>query len=126
MFSSFLQWSLDLKQIFLLLALLGTLFFIVTIIVLGIQSKRAGLSDVPGPWIAQYTDAWNLYATYKVFHSDNKASFHRHLQAKYGNVVRTGPKTVSIFDPAAVPVIYGVRSKLDKVIMAVPNIRCKS
>lgn len=107
----------DLAQFWGTIAFFSAVLIFSGLIILVIQSKRAGLSDVPGPWIAQYTDAWNLYSTYKALHRDDKASYHRHLQSKYGNVVRTGPKTVSIFDPAAVPVIYGVRSKLDKVTL---------
>ncbi|KAL2880404.1 hypothetical protein SGCOL_004121 [Colletotrichum sp. CLE4] len=36
------------------------------------------------------------------------------LRDKYGDVVRLGPRSVTVFDPSAVPVIYGVRSRLDK------------
>jgi hypothetical protein len=119
--TSFLQRPLDLEHIFITILVLIALFYLVVIIVLVVQSKRANLSDIPGPLIAQYTDAWNLYATYKAIHTDDKASYHHQLQSKYGNVVRTGPRTVSIFDPAAVAVIYGVRSKLNKVIESVPT-----
>lgn len=116
----------DLAQVFATIAFFSVASILSGITILVIQSKRAGLSDVPGPWTARYTDAWNLYATYKALHNEDKASYHRHLKSKYGNVVRTGPRTVSIFDPAAVPVIYGVRSKLDKVMLRTIMIRCRS
>lgn len=121
MFPSLLHDSSDPKHFLLTVALFGALSFTLAVVVLVIQSTRAGISDIPGPWIARYTDAFNLYATYKASHSDDKAFYPRQLQSQYGNVVRTGPRTVSVFDPAAVPVIYGVRSKLNKVIVATPH-----
>ncbi len=83
-----------------------------------LNSRRAGLSHIPGPFLARYTDAWAVYITWKGqggLHAGNKVGLQRKLHAQYGDVVRTGPRTLTVFDPAAVTVIYGVRSKLDKV-----------
>ena len=88
-------------------------FFLCSYFVL--ESRRAGLSHIPGPFWARYTDAWALYTAWKILRSRNKVGAQRALQARYGDVVRTGPRSVTIFDPAAIPAIYGVRSKLDKV-----------
>ena len=80
-----------------------------------LDSKRAGLSHIPGPFWARYTDVWALYIAWKGLRYGNKVEVQRALQAWYGDVIRTGPRSVTVLDPAAVPVIYGVRSKLDKV-----------
>ncbi len=80
-----------------------------------VSSWRAGLSHIPGPFWARYTDAWALYIAWKSLRFGDKVGVQRAVQARYGNVVRTGPRSVTVFDPAAVPAIYGVRSKLDKV-----------
>jgi uncharacterized membrane protein YfbV (UPF0208 family) len=80
-----------------------------------VNSKRAGLSHIPGPFLARYTNAWSLYIAWKCVSHANRTVVQQKLQAQYGDVVRTGPRSVTVLDPAAVPVIYGVRSKLDKV-----------
>lgn len=92
------------------------------------NSKRAGLSHIPGPFIARYTNLWAVYVAWKTEKDGNRASFNRKLQARYGDVVRTGPRSVSVMDPAAIPVIYGVRSKLDKVsvLISIPNLTSSS
>jgi len=79
------------------------------------NSYRAGLSKIPGPFIARYTDAWSLYAAWRTKRDSNRVSYSRSLQEKYGDVIRTGPRSVTVLDPLAVPVIYGVKSKLAKV-----------
>lgn len=80
-----------------------------------ISSRRAGLSGIPGPFIARYTDAYNLYYAWSTNRKGDRVSHYRALQQRYGDVVRTGPKTVTVIDAAAVPVIYGLRSRLNKV-----------
>lgn len=83
------------------------------------NSKSAGLSDIPGPWLARYTDLW---AVYRVYMTDplgkegpTKVEFYRSLQAKYGDFIRTGPRTVVVMDPNVVPEIYNIRARLEKV-----------
>lgn len=114
--TDFLQKSLQSEHVLIGILLLGVILVLATVLALVVQSKRAGLSHIPGPWLAKYTDVWGVYAAYKAFSSKDKILYHRQMQARYGNVVRTGPKTVTVLDPAAVPTIYGVRSRLNKVI----------
>lgn len=83
--------------------------------VLVFDSKRAGLSHIPGPFIARYTNLWAVYVAWKTDYAGTRAAFNQTLQQQYGDVVRTGPRNVSVMDPAAIPTIYGVRSRLDKV-----------
>ena len=80
-----------------------------------LSSRRAGLSHIPGPFVARYTNAWSLYIAWLGIRYGHKIGVQRKIRAQYGDVVRTGPRSVTVFDPAAVPVIYGVRSKLEKV-----------
>ena len=61
------------------------------------------LGSIPGPrWAA-------LSRTWLAFHS-RKGDMHRtmiRLHEKHGKLVRTGPREVSVSDPAAIKVIYG-------------------
>lgn len=97
--------------------LLSTLLLLplFSILYLLINSRRANLSHIPGPFLARYTDAWNLFQAWNIVHWGGKVEFYQKLQAQYGDVVRVGPRSVVALDPAAVPVIYGVRARLDKV-----------
>jgi hypothetical protein len=90
-----------------------------TFLYLEFNSRKAGLSHIPGPFLARYTQAWSLYAAWHTNRHDNRVTFQRQLQAQYGDIVRTGPCSVTVLDPAAVPVIYGVRSRLNKVRVAI-------
>jgi hypothetical protein len=102
----FVEWSLT-------LAILGTVTLIWTAV---INSRRANLSHIPGPFLARYTDLWSLNLAWQgLRNGETKVSAQREIRARYGDVVRTGPWAVTVFDPAAVPAIYGVRAKLDKV-----------
>lgn len=89
--------------------------FTLTVLHLIVDSKRAGLSHIPGPCLARYTDAWALHRAWSAQKHGDKAKSLRLLQHQYGDVVRTGPRSVTVFDPLAVPTIYGVRTKLNKV-----------
>jgi hypothetical protein len=81
-----------------------------------LQSHSAHLSHVPGPLLAQYTNLWNFYHAYRIAYlNGDKIAWFRGLQNKYGDVIRVGPKSVLVLDTDAVPLIYGVRVRLDKV-----------
>ena len=103
------------EQPLLALAALLTSPIILTITYLVIDSHLQGLGHIPGPFLARYTDAWNAYTAYKNLSSVNKADHWRRLQAQYGDVIRVGPKMVIVLDAKAVPIIYGVKNRLNKV-----------
>jgi hypothetical protein len=77
-----------------------------------IYSHTRGLSGIPGPWIARYTNAWRVYHAAR---GGQGLAFWRKQHEKYGDVIRIGPKTVSVLDAEAIPVIYGLKAKLAKV-----------
>lgn len=65
------------------------------------------LASVPGPFWARWSPAWMIYHSLK-------GDMHRkmiELHDKYGGIVRTGPYEVSISDPDAIQVIYGLSFK---------------
>ena len=93
-------------------ALLFLLSICALILKFVLDSRRAGLSHIPGPFLARYTDLWRFYQAVKGF---GKRGFLPAKLETYGEVVRVGPTTVAVFDPAAIPTIYGTGSRLNKV-----------
>lgn len=72
---------------------------------------KAGLRSLPGPTIARFSP---FYRVWKISKADAPI-FYRNLHEKYGPIIRTGPNTVDISDPDALPIIYGIGSKFLKV-----------
>lgn len=61
------------------------------------------IRDIPGPWLAKFSDAWLGY-----WAASGKRSEHVHgVHRKYGNVVRLAPNHISIADSDALQVVYG-------------------
>ena len=65
---------------------------------------KPGLRALPGPVFARFS---KLYRVVNIARGDCP-DFYLRLHQKYGPIVRTGPSTVSLADPDAVPVIYGI------------------
>lgn len=93
---------------------------IIAIVVLGYlaycvaDSYRARLGHVPGPFFARFTDFDGLCRKWSVsLHGDWLTPLHE----KYGDVVRIGPRSVSVADPAAIRTIYNTKSRLNKVFL---------
>jgi len=72
---------------------------------------RNGLNKYPGPFLASLTDWWRFYDVYK----QRPEVTHRRLHAKYGDVVRLGPNTLSFSNPKALKTIYGLNKGFIKV-----------
>ncbi|KAJ5934250.1 cytochrome P450 [Penicillium verhagenii] len=68
------------------------------------------MRTLPGPKFARFSP---FYRAWKISKGDAPV-FYRNLHEKYGRIVRTGPNTVDISDPDALPVIYGIGSKFLK------------
>jgi hypothetical protein len=91
-----------------LLVLVPIIYFLFNTVRL---AYRSSLRKIPGPAIAPWTRLWRVKLVW-----DGKAPWkYIKLHEKYGPVVRTGPNSVDISDPAAIPIIYGVTSKFTKV-----------
>lgn len=82
----------------------------------------AGLRHIPGPFLASVTNLWRLYDVSKAHHQDTLIALHR----SHGDLVRVGPNTVSVADPEAVKVIYGLRSGFKKVKCVPPPLALSS
>lgn len=72
---------------------------------------KPSLCDIPGPSLAKYTRLWKLHSVWKGNHHRTEIALHR----KYGPLVRIGPNHVSVGDPSAVPIIYGLNKGFTKV-----------
>lgn len=97
-------------------SLYGPLFCIILIVLWYIVSSIAtafkpGLRSIPGPVVARFS---SFYRPWKIANGD-APEFYLKLHERYGKIVRTGPKTVDISDPRALPIIYGISSKFLKV-----------
>ena len=68
---------------------------------------KPGLRTIPGPFVARLS---KLYRVFKIAPGDCP-QFYLRLHEQYGPIVRTGPNTVSLSDPEAVPIIYGINHK---------------
>ncbi|KAL4940291.1 hypothetical protein BDV06DRAFT_213603 [Aspergillus oleicola] len=78
------------------------LLLILVVVVAVLVRTRLRLSHIPGPFFASLTNIvrrnWVL--------TGNAHLIHTNLHRKYGKVVRVGPHTVLVSDPAAIPSIY--------------------
>lgn len=61
------------------------------------------IRDIPGPFLAKFSNLWYLYECRKC---RRYLTVHK-LHEQYGKLVRVTPDQVSIADPDAIPVVYG-------------------
>lgn len=76
-----------------------------------VTAFKPSLRSIPGPLLARFSPFYRLVKLSK----GDALVYYRKLHETYGPIVRTGPNTVAISDPTAVPVIYGINSKFFKV-----------
>lgn len=69
------------------------------------------LKDIPGPFLAKFTNFWRVYDYYHFISPETQKKLH----AKHGLAVRLGPNLVSLNDPTLIPVIYNSRGTFRKV-----------
>ncbi|KAJ5424678.1 Cytochrome P450 E-class group I [Penicillium cf. griseofulvum] len=72
---------------------------------------KRGLENIPGPTIAKYSSLWKLYNVWKGNHHQTALDLH----CKHGSLVRIGPNHISVGDPSAIPIIYGLNKGFTKV-----------
>lgn len=75
------------------------------------QRYFAALARIPGPLTTSFGNFWKLRAAYEADMPMQNLDLHR----QYGSIVRTGSRTVSISDPAALPIVYGFKTVYGKV-----------
>ena len=66
---------------------------------------RDPLRSIPGPFLAKFSDAWRLYDVWRGQSDQTLRDLHR----KHGDVVRIGPKCLSLADPAILKTVYSTR-----------------
>jgi hypothetical protein len=94
----------------------GAVVFLLTCVFIAVVRSRAALLDhVPGPWLSRYTDALRAYLTMK--YSGQDVNLYMKLHSQDGDVVRVGPRSVSVLDPQAILTIYGLNARLNKVCL---------
>lgn len=77
---------------------------------------RPGLRNIPGPVVASLTNWWRLYDVLQGSHQQTLIDLHR----KYASdLVRIGPNAVSVADPEAVKIIYGLNKGFTKASLEV-------
>lgn len=69
------------------------------------------LNTVPGPFLAGFTDLWRFFDALNRNPHDTHIKLHEQTRSP---LVRIGPRTVSVSDPALIPKIYGLNSGFTK------------
>ena len=72
---------------------------------------RAGLRDVPGPFVASWSSIDRILTAAR----GNQFLSHLEYHEKYGELVRVGPNHVSLSNADLIPSVYGITSKFYKV-----------
>ena len=78
------------------------------------ERYRHGLRSIPGPFLASFTNLWRLVDVAKGDAHNTLLKLHRKHNSQ---LIRLGPKCVSIADPEAIRTIYGIKSGYNKVIV---------
>ena len=91
-----------------IIALVGTLALIFQAIY---TSYKPGVRDLPGPWLAKYTDFLRVYWAWK---GDPWITY-RKLKKQYGNAVRIGPNAILLSEQGQFDKILGFKEDFIKV-----------
>ncbi|MCJ1360922.1 hypothetical protein MMC16_000017 [Acarospora aff. strigata] len=75
----------------------------VVILRLAWTRNRRGLREIPGPFLASFSNLWKLKAVWRQDMPRRNIELHE----KFGPLVRIGPNHVSISDPVALKTVYG-------------------
>ncbi|KAG6353877.1 hypothetical protein INS49_005134 [Diaporthe citri] len=71
---------------------------------------RSPLKDIPGPFLAKFTNMWRLIDHYKA----TQISTQRRLHEELGPAVQIGPNVVSLSDPTLLKTVYSTRGEYIK------------
>ena len=81
------------------------LFGVGFLFILGhITYTQATHRNIPGPFLAQFTDLWRFFIVWRRDAHDT----HLRLHKKYGDLVRIGPNCISICKPDIIPSVHGI------------------
>ncbi|KAH0847275.1 cytochrome P450-like protein [Fonsecaea pedrosoi] len=72
--------------------------------------RNKGLCKYPGPFLANFTDAWRFFS---VLRGKSQLTL-RTLHDQHGHIVRLGPNSLSFSSPEALKSIYGLNNRLMK------------
>lgn len=81
------------------------------LVYLVVNKYRRQLNSIPGPFVAGFTDLWRFFDA--LFANPHETHIKLHRQTG-SSLVRIGPRTVSVADPALIPKIYGLNSGFTK------------
>lgn len=68
------------------------------------------LARHPGPFLARISRAWLVYHAYRGDSEKAELALHR----RHGDIVRVAPDEISISDPEAIKIIYGIKGDFVK------------
>lgn len=74
-------------------------------------SNRRRLSSIPGPFLASISDLWRFYQHLNGRVPEALENQHK----KLGSLVRWGTNNISVSDPEAIHIIYGIHPVFNKV-----------
>lgn len=86
----------------------GILIFVLRSLYVAFLSS---LRDIPGPWLAKFTDTWRAYHAWR----GNLPQVLKKAQAQYGDVIRIGPNCVSVSEKGQFETILGTKQDYVKV-----------
>jgi hypothetical protein len=93
---------------YLIIALFLLVLFIAKLIQIACSP---GVKQMPGPFLAKFTDLWRLSHAYK----GDLFRKYQELQQKYGNYVRIGPNTILISESDVFQQVMGAKGEFPKV-----------
>ena len=88
--------------------------------VLYLEVKHKQLGNIPGPLLGRYTNAWRCFYAWRYSERPDGFTYHEVIHKRYGNIVRVGPRTVFVNDPAAIPYVLGFKDRLEKTDSVIP------
>ena len=100
-FRNYFSFIFQLTPSFLQLLLYALLFLLTLFYIGGTYSLHR---DIPGPFLAKFTDYWRLRTVWRRDSHDVYLALHK----KYGDLVRIGPNCISVCKPDIIPTIYGI------------------
>lgn len=93
------------------LAIILPCILIILLIVVDLLRSYFKLRRIPGPFLAAWSNIPRFYWVW----TRRAHEIHIALHEQYGKLVRVGPNTVSVGDPAEIHNIYGITGKFQKV-----------